>query len=288
MFVQMTIKETYRNFLLQVQSIYNLNEASVITDWVFEKIANIQKSTFIRNPDKYMNEELNERINNCLLQLMKHKPIQYILGEVWFYKMKLKVNEHVLIPRPETEELVEWLLATENKRPTTVSILDIGTGSGCISIALKKYLHSAVITAIDVSANALTVAKENAANYNMQIQFLEFDFLDESKWSQLPMFDIIISNPPYIPVSEKEKMRKNVTEHEPGSALFVPDNDPLLFYKKIAAFGKDHLNYDGKIFVETHEDFGEKTASFFKEKKYAYVDSKKDMYGKDRMIMARY
>jgi release factor glutamine methyltransferase len=288
MFVQMTIKETYRNFLLQAQSIYNLNEASVITDWVFEKIANIEKSIFIKYPDKYMNEESNERINECLLQLMQHKPIQYILGEVWFYKMKLKVNEHVLIPRPETEELVEWLLMTEKQRPTTVSILDIGTGSGCISIALKKHLHAAVITAIDVSVNALTVAKENAINHNMQIQFLEFDFLDESKWSELPMFDIIISNPPYIPVSEKEKMSKNVTEHEPGSALFVPDNDPLLFYKKIAAFGKDHLNYDGKIFVETHEDFGEKTASIFKDKKYTYVDSRKDMYGKDRMIMARY
>jgi release factor glutamine methyltransferase len=281
----MTIKETYRIFLLHMQGIYNLNEADVITGWVFEKIANIKKATLIMSPNKYMNEDINEQINKCLHQLLLHKPIQYVLGEAWFYKMKLKVNEHVLIPRQETEELVEWVLSTSPQ--PAVSILDIGTGSGCISIALKKQLHAAAITAIDVCKDALMVARENAADQKMPIQFVEIDFLDESKWPKLPMFDIIVSNPPYIPLKEKEKMKKNVTEYEPASALFVPDDDALLFYEKIVTFGKEHLNYNGKIFVEVHENYAKRTCALFQCAKYTYVDIKQDMYGKERMIQAR-
>jgi release factor glutamine methyltransferase len=284
----MTIKEVYRSFLLQVQDIYPLSEATTITDWVFESVMNIKKADLIKNPHQLITKSSHLQINNHLQQLLQHKPIQYILGETWFYNMKLKVNEHVLIPRPETEELVEWVTTTDDRRLTTASILDIGTGSGCIAIALKKQLHAAVITAIDVSKDALTVAKENAATHNMHIEFLAFDFLNEAKWKELPIFDIIVSNPPYIPINEKEKLSKNVAAYEPGTALFVPNNNPLLFYEKIAAFGKEHLNYNGKIFVETHEKYAEETASIFKELKYGYVDSKKDMFGKDRMIMARY
>jgi release factor glutamine methyltransferase len=284
----MTVKEVYRSFLLEVQAIYPLSEATTITDWVFESIMNIKKADLIKNPQQLISRSSHIKIDDCLQQLLQHKPVQYILGETWFYNLKLKVNEHVLIPRPETEELVEWVLTTDDRRLTTGTVLDIGTGSGCISIALKKHLHAAVIIAIDISSDALTVAKENAANQNMHIQFLRFDFLNELKWKELPMFDAIVSNPPYIPTNEKEKLGKNVTEYEPGAALFVPDDDPLLFYKKIAAFGKEHLNYDGKIFVEVHEDFAEKTVAVFKALKYTYVDLKKDMYGKDRMIIARY
>src|ERR1700739_3834315 len=132
----MTIKETYRNFLLQIQKIYPLNEASVITEWVFESVAHINKAKLLYYPEKYMTAEINERLNECMYELLQHKPVQYVLGEAWFYKMEFRVNEHVLIPRQETEELVELVLTTDNRRQTTSKILDIGTGTGCIAIAL--------------------------------------------------------------------------------------------------------------------------------------------------------
>jgi release factor glutamine methyltransferase len=283
----MNLKETYKNFLLQLQTVYGASEASVITNWVFEHDASVKRADIIRSPNGKLSEAAVLQLQNHLAELLQHKPVQYVLGEAWFYNMKLKVNEHVLIPRPETEELVELILSIAKKQPPNIAILDIGTGSGCISIALKKHLHAAVITAIDVSGDALTVAKQNATNQNMHIEFKEVDFLDETKWGKLPVFDVLVSNPPYIPVNEKEKMRRNVTEYEPASALFVPDNTPLLFYEKIAAFGKEHLNYNGKIFVETHENFAEKTVAVFKAANYTYVDVKKDLYGKDRIVMAR-
>jgi release factor glutamine methyltransferase len=283
----MTLKEAYRNFLLQSQAIYSLSEATVITDWVFESVINIKKADLIKNPNLAITKAAHREITKRLEEVLQHKPIQYILGESWFYNMKLKVNEHVLIPRPETEELVQWILSVASHQPPVVSILDIGTGSGCISIALKKNLHAASITAIDVSKEALLLANENAVAQKTQIQFSAIDFLDELQWKELPLFDMIVSNPPYIPLNEKEKLSKNVIGYEPHSALFVPDDKPLLFYEKIAAFGKEHLNYNGKIFVEIHEDYAEKAVSLFKEKKYAFVDLKKDMFGKERMIMAR-
>jgi release factor glutamine methyltransferase len=283
----MNVKQAYKKFLLKAQTIYSLSEGAVITDWVFESIANVKKEDFIKHPEQEISKATSEQLNKALVQVLEHKPIQYILGEGWFYNMKLKVNENVLIPRPETEELVEWIVTTATHQAPAVSILDIGTGSGCISIALKKHLHAATITAIDISKGALDVANENALTQKAHVQFLEFNFLDESKWKELPPFDMIVSNPPYIPIKEKEGLDKNVTNYEPHTALFVPDNEPLLFYKKIADFGKEHLNYNGKIFVEVHVDYAEQTVTVFKERNYNYVDLKKDMYGRDRMIMAR-
>jgi release factor glutamine methyltransferase len=218
--------------------------------------------------------------------LLQHKPVQYVLGEAWFYNMKLKVNEQVLIPRPETEELVQLVLthvaANQVAAPT---ILDIGTGSGCIAIALMKNIPAAIVTAIDVSGEALLVAKENAIDQDTTIQFFQTDFLNEAQWPVLPTFDIIISNPPYIPINEKEKLDINVTAFEPHHALFVPDNAPLLFYEKIATFGKTHLNPGGKIFMETHEDYAQETADLFSPF-YSEVAIKKDIFGKERMVVA--
>ena len=215
----MTIKEQYHFFLQQLQTIYNLNEATVITDWVFESLAGIKRFDVIKNPNQQISNQKTEELTIALEALLQHKPVQYVLGEAWFYNMKLKVNEHVLIPRPETEELVQLVLneATDNQI-TTPAILDIGTGSGCIAIALKKNIPAANVTAIDVSKDALQVAKENAAIQNAEIQFLQVDFLDEEQWPALPKFDIIVSNPPYIPVNEKEKLDINVTAFEPHQA----------------------------------------------------------------------
>ena len=284
MFALMMIKDLYRNFLVQLQKIYSLNEATAITDWVFEKMASLKRSDILKNPEKKITPVAGELIQKALQELRLHKPVQYVLGEAWFFRMKFKVNAHVLIPRPETEELVEQLINDRKSKLTDPAILDIGTGSGCIPIAIKKNLPASKLTGIDVSKDALALAKENAALHNALINFTELDFLDESTWVSLPLFDIIISNPPYIPVNEKLKLGKNVTDFEPHLALFVPDDSPLIFYKKIADFGRDHLLPNGKIYLETHEDFAKETAALFR-KHYQTVMIKKDMYEKERMII---
>jgi release factor glutamine methyltransferase len=284
MFARMIIKEQYRFFLEQLQVIYSLNEATVITDWVFESLAGIKRFDILKNPGQVLSDTNAAKLNNALASLLQHKPVQYVLGETWFYKMKLKVNEHVLIPRPETEELVELVLNEAAHAEKAPSIIDIGTGSGCIAIAIKKNIPAANVKAIDVSEQALLIAKENAANQHTNIQFLTVDFLEELQWKNLPAFDIIISNPPYIPANEKEKLDTNVTAFEPHQALFVPDNAPLLFYEKIAAFGKTHLNPGGKIFMETHEDYAKETAGLFSAF-YSEAAIKKDIFGKERMVV---
>lgn len=284
MFAFVTIKVLYRNFLVQLQKIYSLSEATAITDWVFEKKVSLKRSDIIKNPDKQITADADKLIQKTLQELLLHKPVQYVLGEAWFYHMKLKVNEHVLIPRPETEELVEQLIKDRKSKLTDPAILDIGTGSGCIPIAIKKNLPASIVTGIDISRPALKLAGENAKMYNAHISFKEMDFLDEATWHALPAYDIIVSNPPYIPINEKEKMAKHVTHFEPHLALFVPDNAALIFYEKIAAFGKDHLLPNGKIYLETHEDYAKETAALFRGF-YQTVMIKKDMYGKERMII---
>nr|MBA3674684.1 peptide chain release factor N(5)-glutamine methyltransferase [Chitinophagaceae bacterium] len=276
---------------------YDEREANNIADWVFESIAKNKKLDRITDRQKVLNNSTIQKLSYVLEQLLTHKPVQYILGEAWFYKMKLKVNEHVLIPRPETEELVEWVveevrstkydvrctkLTTDNSQLT---ILDIGTGSGCIAIALKRELHRAELSAIDISNDALLVAKQNAADQNEEINFLQLDFLNERDWSLLPSFDFIVSNPPYIPENEKSKLAKNVVDHEPDVALFVTDNDPFIFYKKFASFADNHLKEKGKIFVEVHEDYSKGVQKIFEEKNFK-IEIKKDIYGKDRMVKA--
>ncbi|HQW83236.1 MAG TPA: peptide chain release factor N(5)-glutamine methyltransferase [Ferruginibacter sp.] len=282
----MNIKTLYRNFLVDLQKIYELGEATFITDWVFEKKASLKRTEILKNPGKIISADAEKLIKDSLLELLHHKPVQYVLGEAWFYNLKLKVNEHVLIPRPETEELVEQLIKDRKSKLTDPVILDIGTGSGCIPIIIKKKLPASLVTSIDISETALSLAKENAATYHTDITFKQLDFLDENNWLNLPVCHIIISNPPYIPLSQKETMNKNVTDFEPHLALFVPDTSPLLFYHKIAAFGKDKMHHDGKIYLETHEGLANDVADIFRRNNYYSVIVKKDMYGKERMVIA--
>jgi release factor glutamine methyltransferase len=281
----MTIKEYYRHYLRKLQTIYDLDEASVMAGWVFENKAGLKRSDILKDPELILDTDTIEKLNYTLQRLMQHEPVQYVLGETWFCNLKLKVNKHVLIPRPETEELVEWIIEDikieSNERH--ISIIDIGTGSGCIAIALKKKLPTTNIIAIDLSKEALVTAKENAIDNDAKIDFIQLDFLDESSWEALPKFDILVSNPPYIPVNEKEKLDKNVTLFEPHNALFVPDNSPLLFYEKIALFAKQHLKEEGKIYAETHEEFANATAHAFS-KQFEQVALKQDFFGKNRMI----
>ncbi|MDN3658835.1 peptide chain release factor N(5)-glutamine methyltransferase [Ferruginibacter paludis] len=287
MFAKMTISKHYRNFLQQLQTIFSLNEATVITDWVFESLAGIQRFEVIKNPELLLSPLVEKQLDKALAALLQHTPVQYVLGEAWFYRMKLTVNEHVLIPRPETEELVQLVLDQAKINNTTISILDIGTGSGCIAIAIKKNMLAAGVTAIDVSMDALKIARQNASAQRTDIDFLAVDFLDENQWDHLAKFDCIVSNPPYIPLNEKDKLDINVTAFEPHQALFVPDNLPLLFYEKIAVFGKTHLNPNGTIFMETHEDFAKETAALFA-RYYKTVLIKKDLFGKERMVTASF
>ena len=279
----MTINNFYRYYLQQLQQIYSLQEASVITEWVFENKASIRRLDILKLPDQILDDKKSAALTDALQQLLLHTPVQYVLGQTWFYNLKLKVNEQVLIPRPETEELVKWIIDEQLKQKEKFTILDIGTGSGCIAIVLKKNLPHALITAIDVSNGALSIAKENAFANDAAINFLSLDFLNEEVWKQLPAFDIIVSNPPYIPINEKDALDKNVTGFEPHTALFVPDNSPLLFYEKIALFATNHLTKNGKIYLETHEDFANQTAALFS-KQFSSVLIKKDLPGKERMI----
>ena len=283
----MTSKELYRNFLVELQTVYDLSEATVITDWVFENIANIKKADLIKNPLQNIPVPVLKKLAAKQEELLQHKPVQYVMGNTTFYNMQFQVNDQVLIPRPETEEMTNLIINSYRFEQKQINILDIGTGSGCIAIAIKKTLPSSRVIAIDISETALDVARTNAITNKTNIQFTQLDFLDESRWAELSLFDSIISNPPYIPNSEKEKMDKNVVNYEPHNALFVPDNDPLLFYKKIAKFGQTHLNYNGKVFVETHEDYAQQVAAVFSAN-YQQVIVKKDMFGKERIVIATY
>ncbi len=282
----MTTAEAYIGFQDQLKKIYDEREADNISDWVFENVTG-QKRWERKNQPDTLKDEAFHQLQNYLQQLLQHKPVQYVLNEAWFYKNKFFVNENVLIPRPETEELVEWIIedvrrATHNVRCT---ILDIGTGSGCIPISLKREIPASHVTAIDISERALRVAKKNAENFDAKIGFLPIDFLHDNNWKALSQFDIIVSNPPYIPVSEKKVLQKNVTDFEPGIALFVADNDPFIFYKKISVFAQMHLKQNGKIYVEVHEEYAKKVKALFEEAGFI-SKIKKDIYGKERMVSA--
>ena len=227
--------------------------------------------------------DIYTKLETAQVQLLKYKPVQYVLGFTQFYGLKLLVDESVLIPRPETEELLEWMMLDEKRNNRHLQVLDIGTGSGCIAIALKKKQPSATVYAVDLSAAALQVAEKNAAINQTDVQFLLFDFLDETQWCKLQQYDIIVSNPPYIPEQEKGTMNKNITDWEPDIALFVPDHDPLLFYIKTAAFGKTHLAGNGAIYMEMHQDYAGAVKELFTALGYTAV-IKKDINGNERMV----
>ncbi len=282
----MTIQQAYQELSLQLSTLYEQSEAANIADWVIEYLTGRRKLDIITGKDIILNGQQRQQLGIITKKLMVHIPVQYVLNETWFAGMKFYVNEDVLIPRPETEELVEWIFTeVRNTKYEIRKVLDIGTGSGCIPITLKKRIPELNVKAIDVSEGALNVAAKNAISIGVQVYFLRLDFLDENTWSNFGKFDIIVSNPPYIKLGEACTMNVNVLEHEPHLALFVPDEDALLFYKKIAGFAKDHLAENGMIFLEINEALGKDVTELFESKGYKTV-LKKDMQGKDRMIKA--
>lgn len=281
----MTIQEAIRYITDRLTNIYDEGEASNIGDWVIENLTGTKRTDRIINKARSITQEQVEKIESYLTRLLTHEPVQYVLNEAWFCGLKFYVDKNVLIPRPETEELVEWIISDCRFPIDKLSILDIGSGSGCIPISLKRRLGKAVVWSCDISHEALLVAKRNAATLGVDVNFTELDFLNKEQRDSLPSFDIIVSNPPYIPETDKKEMRLNVLDHEPGTALFVPDNDALVFYKAIAEFGKKHLNKDGIIYTEINESLGKATTAIFESSGYS-AQTKKDMQGKERMIRA--
>lgn len=283
----MGIQDAYTQLMYQLFELYGDREAANIADIVIEHVTGFQRIDRITNKQFPLSQSQETLLKHYTDQLLQHTPVQYILHEAWFAGMKFYVDENVLIPRPETEELVEWILEeVSDARFQVSSLLDIGTGSGCIPVALKKKLPAVDVHALDISPEALNVAQKNATVHDAPVIFHRMDILDKSEWGTLQFFDIIVSNPPYIRKSEGHDMNNNVLLHEPHLALFVPDEDAVLFYRAIAAFGSEHLNNDGKLFFEINEALGVEVKHVIEQYGYTNIELKKDMQGKDRMVKA--
>lgn len=229
--------------------------------------------------------KLIQEANRLLDELVAGRPIQYVLNEAWFDDRDFFVNESVLIPRPETEELLDWIKRDYAGHSLTQPVLDIGTGSGILAISLKRHFPEAAVQALDISADALAIAQKNAKRFENSITSVEMDFTQATSRNSLTNYALIVSNPPYIALQEHNSMPSLVTEHEPHLALFTPDEDPLLFYRCIAEFGKTHLQPNGKIFVELHEDRSGQTKELFEQLGYR-TTLRADMQGKWRMLRA--
>lgn len=276
------ILQLYRENLLKI---YDQRETKAIVQWVFEKVLELNSLKLEMSRYQLLTTNQQDELKAILERLLNSEPVQYVLGEVYFLGMKFNVNSSVLIPRPETEELVEWI-AKEAKDNFSGKILDIGTGSGCIAIGLKKLLPNAEIFACDISEDALQTASQNSQQHNLPIQFFKHNILE-----QIPVnnsFDIVVSNPPYIPENEKEQIEKNVLNFEPHCALFTPCNKALIFYENIAhQCINGLLNKNGQLFFEIHFSKAKETEQLLRTLKFKNIEVRKDIFGKERMVKAQ-
>ncbi|MFY0482432.1 peptide chain release factor N(5)-glutamine methyltransferase [Flavobacterium sp. PLA-1-15] len=284
----MKAKEYRTYFIEQLQSIYDVMEAESFFHLILEEKHQMKRIDLALNPDFSFSEEQIEDWDLILAELKKEIPIQYILGNTEFFGLKFKVNGNVLIPRPETEELVEWIIQEDLKiqRFKDLKILDIGTGSGCIAISLAKNIPNAKVYAIDVSPNALKTATENAEINQVEVVFLEKNILETNDLEM--QFDIIVSNPPYVRNLEKEEIKKNVLDNEPHLALFVEDSDALIFYRKIAELATKNLNEEGRLYFEINQYLGEEMIELLHNKGFQDIELRKDIYDNDRMTKATF
>ena len=283
-----TVKQISTDFSEQLSTIYDANEVNSLCMMVLENVVNISPAKIKAFPATEISTPDNEIIANILTRLATGEPIQYILGYTEFYGLTFKVNSSVLIPRPETEELVEWIISSVGSSELAVGLfLDIGTGSGCIPISLKKNLPDAEVSAIDISPEALQTAKENAELNKVVVNFIQDDILNPKSEILNSKFEIIISNPPYVTLEDKKLMHANVTDFEPHTALFVPEDDPLIFYKAIADFAANHLEKGGLLFLEINESYGEQIVKLLNGKQFINIELRKDMSGRDRMVKAQ-
>ena len=258
-------------------------ELTSLIGMLIEAVTGWNRMQQIVNVNTELTKEQQTLLENYAQQLLAGKPIQYILGKAWFMGNELMVNENVLIPRPETEELVEWIISYASIMNKPLSILDIGTGSGCIPIALKLALPNCTLTGLDISKDALGVAQANAKNLSASIEWMEEDILNTA--APDTSYDIMVSNPPYIPLREKKDMQEQVVGFEPSIALFVSNEDPLIFYRAIAKIGKQNLSKNGQLFFEIHYDQGKAILTLLDELNY-HAELRQDSFGKNRMIRA--
>lgn len=280
----MKLKDIQNTFHRALDSMYGKEEVDSFFFMLIESYYGVSRIQLAMDPDYAIDG--SEKILNALELLKQQKPIQYIIGETEFYGLPIKVNDHVLIPRPETEELVAWVLK-KNDGNNPINILDIGTGSGCIAISLAKNLPNAKVYALDVSAEALKIAKQNADLNDVNVEFIEADILTAGHTELVSVshkFNIIVSNPPYIRAQEKELMKANVIDNEPHLALFVKDKNPLLFYEAITQFASNNLTNEGQLFFEINEYLGNDMIELLNDNDFRNIELKQDIFRKDRMI----
>ncbi|MCK4630706.1 MAG: peptide chain release factor N(5)-glutamine methyltransferase [Bacteroidales bacterium] len=276
------IGELSSKFKRELKEQYSLPELQNFLYLIFQNLMELSKTDIHINPGKEIPDHFMIKINEIINELKEYKPIQYILGETEFYGCDIKIDQNTLIPRPETEELVRWILdETDGDR---CKIIDIGTGSGCIAVALAKNNISAKVFASDNSEEALKVARENAGINNTDITFFHFNINLPETSEILGLYDLIVSNPPYVTESEKRQMKKNVLKYEPHDALFVPDSNPLIFFRAILEFAESKLQPGGNIFFEINERFGKQMIQLLEKFNYHHIILRKDINNKDRMI----
>lgn len=280
-------------FKIDLKLQYQEDETEAMFLITLEHFLNFRRADYLLKRDLEISVAHFSKFEYVLEELLKGKPLQYILGETYFYGLKFKVNPSVLIPRPETEELVDWIISVCNtamemsNRNEALNILDIGTGSGCIAVSLKKNLPNTSVYALDISADTLVTAQQNAVLNNVEVEFIQDDILNTQIAHLKSQISIIVSNPPYIKEDEKPAMHHNVLANEPHSALFVSNENPLVFYESIAEFALKNLTENGLLFFEINEYLGKQTVDLLKDKGFIDIELNQDMQGKDRMIKAK-
>lgn len=279
-----TLKEALNNFQTLIQRNYEIEEARSITQIVFKEVLGYNNIQLILNENDLLPASIFEQLDYIAFQLNEHRPIQYILGHTEFYGYKFEVNENVLIPRPETEELVDWIIK-DHQTNSKLNILDIGTGSGCIPISLKLNLPIAKVSSIDISEDAQKLASKNAKANNAEVLFIHADVLALEELTE--KYDIVVSNPPYVLESEKAEMRKNVLDYEPSIALFVENDDPLIFYRKIIQLVENSSTIETKLYFEINESYAQELIELFDVQIWHNIELRKDIRSKDRMIKAQ-
>ncbi len=280
------LKEIKKVLQSQIAFIYGNDEASAIMNILIEHFFGLSKVDQALNPDYRLSESEMLKLHFAVKEVLQHKPVQYITGKAEFAGLSLVVDKSVLIPRPETEELVATIIKRE-KETYSGKILDIGTGSGCIALALKNAFPEAKVTGIDISEKALETARKNARKNKLAVEFFKVDILDEKQWSKQGKFDLIVSNPPYVTEHDKKRMKPNVIDYEPHGALFVTDKNPLLFYEAIITFAKNRLTENGTLYFEINETFHSEILNLLSKSEFVNVEILKDFNGKYRFAIAK-
>jgi len=262
---------------------YPPEEIKAMLFWLFDEFLGVGRAQYLLNPNKRMSESEMLKFNFAIKDLKKGKPLQYILGYTYFMDLKLNVNAHTLIPRPETEEMVQLIIAKEKNKKQILKIIDIGTGTACIPLALAQAMPQHHYFGIDYKKEIMELADKNCKTNQHSIQLYQLDILNDST-EHLPIFDIIISNPPYVLESEKEQMHENVLHYEPASALYVSDTSPLLFYEQIILFAHSHLKLHGRLFFEINENYGPQVCQTLLKHHFKKTDLLMDFRGRNRFV----